>query len=113
MDPNRQILENLLQSAKDPRLWQRFTFQHDNDLKHAAKETLEWLLNKNVKSLNGPAKADLNPIENLWKDLKIDIHRCSPFKTDRASANLQGRMGENPKIQMCKAHTDIPKKTRN
>jgi hypothetical protein len=31
--------ENLLQSAQDPRLGRRFTFQQDNDPKHTAKTT--------------------------------------------------------------------------
>ena len=36
----RQILdENLLQSAQELRLGQRFTFQQDNDPKHTAKAT--------------------------------------------------------------------------
>jgi len=40
---HRKILEeNLLQSAKDLRLWRRFTFQQDNVPKHTAKATLEW-----------------------------------------------------------------------
>ena len=47
----RQILENLLHSAKDLRLQQRFTFQQDNDPKQTAKATLEWLQNKKVKVL--------------------------------------------------------------
>jgi hypothetical protein len=34
----REILEgNLFQSSRDLRLGQRFTFQQDNDPKHAAK----------------------------------------------------------------------------
>ena len=40
----RNILdENLLQSALDLRLGQRFIFQQDNNLKHTAKIKNEWL----------------------------------------------------------------------
>ena len=66
-------------SAKDLRLGQRFTFQQDNDPKHTAKATLEWLQNKNVKVLAWLSQSpDLNLIENLQKDLKIAVHRRSP-----------------------------------
>ena len=42
----REILdENLLQSAQDLRLGKRFTFQQDNNPKHTAKTTQEWLRN--------------------------------------------------------------------
>ena len=40
---HRKILqENLLPSARKLKLGRKFTFQHDNDLKHTAKATLEW-----------------------------------------------------------------------
>jgi hypothetical protein len=40
----REILdENLLQSTQDLRLGCMFTFQQDNDTKHTAKTTQEWL----------------------------------------------------------------------
>ena len=38
--------ENLLQSAQDFRLGQRFTFQQDNNPTHTAKTTQEWLQDK-------------------------------------------------------------------
>ncbi|KAK3535081.1 hypothetical protein QTP70_003026 [Hemibagrus guttatus] len=48
----RDILdENLLQSALDLRLGRRFIFQQDNDPKHTAKITKEWLRENSVNVL--------------------------------------------------------------
>ena len=60
----REILdENLLQSAQYLRLWQRFTFQQDNDPKLTAKTTQEWLRDKLLNILESPSQSpDLNPI---------------------------------------------------
>uniref|UniRef100_A0AAZ3SHC4 Tc1-like transposase DDE domain-containing protein n=1 Tax=Oncorhynchus tshawytscha TaxID=74940 RepID=A0AAZ3SHC4_ONCTS len=46
--------ENLLQSAQDLRLGQRFTFHQDNEPKHTAKTTREWLQGKFLNVLEWP-----------------------------------------------------------
>ncbi len=45
------INENLFHSAQDLRLGRRFTFLHDNDPKHTAKATQEWLRDNSVNVL--------------------------------------------------------------
>ena len=70
--------KNLLPSARKLKLGLKFIFQHDNDPKHPAKSTMEWLRNKKVNVLEWPSEIpDLNLIENLWHDLKIAVHQHS------------------------------------
>uniref|UniRef100_A0AAZ3R5I6 Transposase n=1 Tax=Oncorhynchus tshawytscha TaxID=74940 RepID=A0AAZ3R5I6_ONCTS len=58
----RKILdENLLQSAQDLRLGRRFTFQQDNDPKHTAKTTPEWLRDKSQNVLELPSQSSDAP----------------------------------------------------
>lgn len=56
-----------------------WVFQQDNDLKHTSNSTNKWLETKRWRVLRWSAMSlDLNPIEHLWRDLKIAVARRHP-----------------------------------
>ena len=67
---HRDILsDNLLPSVRALKMSCGRVFQHDNDPKHMANPTKEWLKKKHIKVLERPSQSpDLNPIKNLWRE---------------------------------------------
>ena len=99
----RKILANiLLPSVRALKMGCGWVFQHDNDPKHTARATKEWLHKKHLKVLEWPSQSpDLNPIENLWRELKVHIAQRQTLY------GLYGGVGQNPCCSVCKLGQEL------
>ena len=66
-------------------------FTQDNDPKHTSKYAKEWMANQDINWWKTPAESpDMNPIENLWHELKEYLRReIKPKTKDELVAGIQ------------------------
>jgi hypothetical protein len=65
--------------VNNPRRVPDFVYQQDNAPCHTAKVVQKWFKTNKVNVLDWPGNSpDLNPIENLWRRLKIIVAKAKP-----------------------------------
>lgn len=93
--------ENLLPSVKELKMGRGWVFQQDNDPKHTANITKDWLQKKRIKVMEWPSQSpDLNPIENLWRELKLRVSKRKPQNTKELEKICQDEWAKIP-VDMC------------
>ena len=76
---NKNLKENLKQSAVKVGLCHGFVFQHDNDPKHTSYLVKNYLLKAKITTLDWPAQSlNLHPNERLWGELRSKVYARKP-----------------------------------
>jgi hypothetical protein len=101
-----EILQNSLLPFTDCTFPDGFRLYQDNDPKHTSKSTVAFMEENGIPWFKSPAESpDLNPIENLWAEMKHYIaSKAKPFTKDELENALQTWWQVNVTVEKCQRY---------
>lgn len=91
----------------------RYIFQQDNAPCHKSAKSMAFLKKKNICTMNSPPQSpDLNPIENLWTMVKIEIAKYSPSSKKELFEIVQREWEKFSKLQCENLIKTMPKRVK-
>ena len=80
-------------------------FMQDNDPKHTSKKAQQWFESESINWWKTPAESpDINPIENLWHELKEYLRReVKPKTKDQLISGIE-EFWETVSVEKCRKY---------
>ena len=92
---------------------QQYIFQQDNAPCHKARSVTEFLHQHGVRVMEWPAQSpDLNPIENLWQQMKVTVGKHSPRSMDELFENIEAAWASISNDTLEKLINSMPNRIR-
>lgn len=105
-----KVYTNIMQTVMLPYAQEemplKWIMMQDNDPKHTSKLAKNWFSSNRVKLLEWPAQSpDLNPIENLWGDVKEAVFNAKPRNVEELWRVVQSAWSAIP-LERCQRLVD-------